>query len=266
MGVQNVSERPELHLGLPARALQFRLIVYDDELGITLLIFLLTGAFVLLLILAAYMGLLPHSTSSSIPAQLQPNDKFLHLVTFFFLSLTFYWIPDTTRRRTLQLTLLVCTLLLGVGSEIAQLVLPNDRAFDLFDILANVVGSLGAIGLCSWYHRRMLERRRKARFGALADDDGDQDDIELGLGTPGGDGEHGDAGHLGPQETGVTTLEQEVDNWDENAVDNWDTEDGPGPEEGQNHKSNLDGDVQKGSPASNPETSDVSNNVKTRND
>jgi VanZ family protein len=161
--------------------------------------------------------LLPHSTSSSIPSNLQPNDKFLHVVTFFFLSLVFYWIPDTTRRRSLQLTLLICTLALGIGSEIVQAILPNDRPFDPFDILANLVGSLGAVGLCSWYHRRMLERRRKARFGALGDER--EDDVELG-------GAGGSESGLGPQESGVMTLEQEVDNWDENAVDNWDTEEG----------------------------------------
>ncbi|KAL1982465.1 hypothetical protein VTN96DRAFT_1312 [Rasamsonia emersonii] len=221
------------------------------------------GAFVLLLLLSAYMGLLPHSTSSSIPAQLQPNDKFLHLVTFFFLSLIFYWIADTSRRRAMQFTLLVCTLFLGVGSEIVQGLLPNDRPFDPFDIVANVVGSLGAIGLCSWYHRRMLERRRKARFGALADG-GAEDDIELGLGASAGDGGHDGTSRLGPQETGVTTLEQEVDNWDENAVDNWDTEDGPGPEEGAHHQ--KADEVQKGPSASTTEASGVSSNVKTRND
>lgn len=170
------------------------------------------GAFLFLLILAGYIGLLPHSTSPSIPEKIQPNDKLLHLVTFFLLSLTFYWIADTSRRRTLQLSLLVCTLILGIGSEILQGFLPNDRAFDPFDLLANVVGSLGAIGLCNLYHRRMLERRRKARFGALMDGTGG-DDIELGAG-----GHEGGAG-LGPQETGVMTLEQEVDRWDENAID-----------------------------------------------
>ncbi|RAK76237.1 VanZ family protein [Aspergillus fijiensis CBS 313.89] len=185
------------------------------------------GAFVFLLILAAYIGLLPHSDSSSIPSQLQPNDKFLHVVTFFLLSLVFYWIPDTSRRRTLHLTLVVCTLILGIGSEIVQGLLPNGRTFDPFDLLANIVGSLGAVGLCSWYHRRMLDRRRKARFGSLGGGDGADDDVELGLAGSGG--HHLDDGHdgLGPQETGVLNLEQEVDNWDENAVDNWDTEDGP---------------------------------------
>jgi VanZ family protein len=117
------------------------------------------------------MGLLPNS---SLPAHLRPNDKVLHLVTFFLLSLIFYWIPDTTRRRTLQMTILACTLVLGIGSEIVQALLPNGRSFDPFDVLANIVGSLGAVGLCSWYHRRMLDRRRKARFGALAD--GAEDD------------------------------------------------------------------------------------------
>ncbi|PYH93261.1 VanZ domain protein [Aspergillus ellipticus CBS 707.79] len=189
------------------------------------------GAFCFLLILAAYIGLLPHSTSPTLPSQLQPNDKFLHVVTFFLLSLVFYWVFDTTRRRTLHLTLLVCTLILGIGSEIVQGILPNGRAFDPFDLLANIVGSLGAVGLCSWYHRRMLSRRRKARFGSIGGD-GTENDVELGVA-----GHHHHHHHdeddedyeegLGPQESGVTNLEQEVDNWDENAVDNWDTEDGP---------------------------------------
>ncbi|KAL2842340.1 hypothetical protein BJY01DRAFT_216571 [Aspergillus pseudoustus] len=179
------------------------------------------GAFVFLLLLSAYIGLLPHSDSPSVPARLQPNDKFLHLITFFALSLIFYWIPDTSRRRTLHLTLVVCTLVLGVGSEILQGILPNDRSFDPFDILANIVGSAGAVGLCSWYHRRMLERRRKARFGSLSEGG---DDVELGMG-PG----HREEDGLGAQESGVMNLEQEVDNWDENAVDNWDTEDGDDP-------------------------------------
>lgn len=141
------------------------------------------------------------------------------------MSIAFYWILDTTRRRTLHLTLIVCTLGLGIGSEIIQGFLPNDRAFDPFDILANVVGSLGAVGLCGWYHRRMLERRRKGRFGLMEDGDGD---VELGVGV----GEHSTREEeLGPQESGVMNLEQEVDNWDENAVDNWDDDEGPGPSE-----------------------------------
>lgn len=201
-----------------------------------------TGAFALLLLFSAYMGLLPHSTSDTIPANLQPNDKFLHLVTFFLLSIVFYWIPDTSRRRALQISLLVCTLLLGIGSEVLQALLPNGRLFDPFDIVANLVGSLAGIGLCGWYHRRMMERRRKARFGALADGVvGNGDDIELGLNDSSSSSSNNNNNNskdnhgIGPQETGITSLEHEVDNWDENAVDNWDTEDGPGPAEDDDH-------------------------------
>ncbi|KAI9757639.1 MAG: hypothetical protein M4579_003363 [Chaenotheca gracillima] len=103
------------------------------------------------------------------------NDKVLHFVTFFILT--------------------------------------NDRVFDPYDILANLVGSLCALGLCSWYHKRMLERKRQAKnYQAVPG----EEDLELG-----------EAG-LGPQESGVTdggpSLEEEVDNWDENVEDNWDEE------------------------------------------
>ena len=141
------------------------------------------------------------------------NDKVLHVITFFLLTVVFYWIVDTNRRRTLNMTLVVCTILLGVGSEFVQSFLPNNRDFDLYDIVANVVGSLVGLGLCSWYHKRMLERRRQHKtYDAVPGED--DADVELGEG----------------QQTGVTearsrTLEQEVDNWDENAVDNWEEED-----------------------------------------
>lgn len=142
-------------------------------------------------------------------------------MTFFCLTVAFYWIADTSRRRILHLSLLVCTLILGVGSEIAQGILPNDRPFDLFDLVANVAGSLAAIGLCSSYHKRMLERRRLARFGGLAGE-GNENDIELGLGGPPRGGEGEGTPRPGPQETGVLTLEEEVDRFDENAVDSYD--------------------------------------------
>jgi VanZ family protein len=198
---------------------------FAGELQIAILLpaipLIVLGAFAFLLVAAAYIGLLPHGESSTIPTQLQPNDKFLHLVTFFLLSVTFYWILDTTRRRTLHVTLLVCTLGLGIGSEVIQGFLPNGRDFDLFDIVANVVGSLSAIGLCGWYHRRMMERRRQSRYGLMEDG---TEDVELG-GV--GSSSRRESEIMGPQESGVMSLEQEVDNWDENAVDNWDTEEAP---------------------------------------
>lgn len=109
------------------------------------------------------------------------------------------------------MTLVVCTLGLGVGSEFVQSFLPNDRDFDMYDIVANVVGSLIGVSLCSWYHRRMLERRRQLKsYNAVPGEDGA--DVELGQ-----DHETGIvAGQIQPM-----TLEEEVDSWDENATDDW---------------------------------------------
>jgi hypothetical protein len=138
-------------------------------------------------------------------------------LTFFLLTVVFYWIVDTNRRRTLNLTLIVCTLGLGVGSEFLQSFLPNGRQFDLYDIVANLVGSLSGLGLCSWYHSRMLERRRSRRqYGAVPGED--EADVELGEGHESGvvDG------------APARTLDEEVDNWDENAEDAWDEDEGDG--------------------------------------
>jgi len=170
------------------------------------------GAFLFLLLAAAYAGL------SALQVDAVVNDKVLHFFTFFFLTICFYWILDTSRRRTLNLTLVVCTGILGVGSELLQAFLPNGRTFDLYDIVANVVGSLGALGLSTWYHMRMLERKRMAKsYQAVP---GEEDiDLELGEG-------------VGAQESGTTlanqpvpqTLDEELDHWDENAEDAWDEE------------------------------------------
>ncbi|KAI1505032.1 VanZ domain protein, partial [Biscogniauxia marginata] len=174
------------------------------------------GIFFLLCLLAGYAGL------SSLQVDAVVNDKVLHVVTFFLLTVVFYWIIDTNRRRTLNLTLVVCTLVLGVGSEFLQGFLPNGRSFDLYDIVANVVGSLAGLALCSWYHMRMLERKRQRRqYNAVPGED--EADIELGEGADVGQQEEGVMSAAGNERT--TILEQEVDNWDENAVDAWDDED-----------------------------------------
>jgi hypothetical protein len=97
------------------------------------------------------------------------------------------------------------------------LTLQNGREYDSLDIVANVAGSLLAVGLCLWYHKRMLERKRRAKSLNLA---AGLDDVELGEDVAG-------------QESGVvgSTLEDEVDNWDENAED-WDDEEAQGASNG----------------------------------
>lgn len=163
----------------------------------------------LLLLAAAYAGL------TSLQLGDYVNDKVLHTLTFFILSVVFYWIVDTNRRRTLHMTLVVCTLVLGVGSEFVQSFLPNDRDFDIYDIAANVVGSVAGIGLCAWYHKRMLERKRHRKtYNAVPGEE--EHDVELG------------EGHENGVVNGATrsrTLEEELDNWDEHAPDDWDEDD-----------------------------------------
>lgn len=126
-------------------------------------------------------------------------------------------------------------MVLGVGSEIAQGLLPNDREFDPWDVLANVIGSLAALGIATSYHKRSIERRRRAKYSALTGegiDDGDED-LELGEG-PG----LGSSRSAEEQETGIVnldgpnagrsktkTVEEELDKWDENQPDEWDADD-----------------------------------------
>jgi len=166
------------------------------------------GAFLFFVATAAYAGL----TSLQVDAIV--NDKVLHFLTFFILTTCFYWILDTSRRRSLNFTLLVCTGVLGVGSEFLQGLLPNGRQFDFYDIVANVAGSLAAIGLSTWYHMRMLERKRLAKQYQVVPGD-EEHDLELGDG-------------VGVQESGAVTatpaaptLDEEVENWDENLEDGW---------------------------------------------
>lgn len=62
-------------------------------------------------------------------------------------------------------------------SLLLQLATNNVESLDLYGTLLNILGSLSALGLAAWYHKRMLERKRersKNRYTALAttaDDD-----------------------------------------------------------------------------------------------
>lgn len=108
--------------------------------------------------------------------------------------------------------------------------MPNGRDFDFYDIVANIVGSLGGLGLCSMYHKRMLERKRQRKtYTAVTGEDGEvEGDIELGEGVIGAqengvvEGESASAGAGAGVARKNMTLEEEVDNWDENAPDDWD--------------------------------------------
>lgn len=93
----------------------------------------------------------------------------------------------------------------------------NGREFDYLDIFGNVLGSLAGLGLCNWYHKRLIDRKRVARgYRSVGDEElGGEgiDEVELGEGTS-------------AQETGVTgvaptatTIDEDLENWDENEQD-----------------------------------------------
>lgn len=63
--------------------------------------------------------------------------------------------------------------------------LVTNRAYDPLFIAANIIGSLCALGLCTIYHKRMLDRRREAKGYGVVPQGGE--DLEMGT-----------------QETGVT--------------------------------------------------------------
>jgi hypothetical protein len=100
---------------------------------------LLPAAFVVLLFLAASLGLAPNRLP-----QYKQSDKVLHFVTFFLITVScelpalslwpllklwsfqfcFYWIIETNRRRVIHFTLVACTAALSIGSEVVQGLLP----------------------------------------------------------------------------------------------------------------------------------------------
>ncbi|KAM3422463.1 hypothetical protein BST61_g2811 [Cercospora zeina] len=176
------------------------------------------ASFAGLLSTSAYFGL----STSKIPTYGQ-SDKGLHVVDFLLLTVTFYWILETSRRRAVHFTLLAITAGLSIGSEVIQGLLPNGRDFDPFDILANVVGSTCGLLLCSWYHSRMLERKRKNKTYDIVPGD-ENVDVELGEGPGLQDQE---SGVVDGQTNGTagkdTDVTQELDNWDENEED-WEEE------------------------------------------
>lgn len=119
--------------------------------------------------------------------------------------MTLYWAVDLPRRLLLKLVL-GASCALAVGSEFLQAALPNDRVFDPVDIAANFLGSALALGLCNWYHKRMLERKRQQKlhgYGLVDREDGD--DVELG-----------ESSHAG-QELGVIAEDDDDggEAWDE---------------------------------------------------
>ncbi|KAI5790659.1 hypothetical protein DFH27DRAFT_570804 [Peziza echinospora] len=117
------------------------------------------------------------------------NGKVLHFTTFFALTVCFYWIFETSRRRVVNFTFFSITIGLSIITELGQSILHTERPFDAYNIAANVLGSGLALLLMQWYHKRMLERKRsgsQSRYQPLstADDatEFEAPDLEAGGG------------------------------------------------------------------------------------
>lgn len=117
----------------------------------------IAAAFVIACIGTAYLGFADVKIS---------HDKLAHGSAFFVLSLLCYWSVDLPRKRAVNATLILVTAIMGIGSEFLQHFFTT-REFDYRDIGANIAGSLFATVVSSWYHGRLVERRRKARYNRL---------------------------------------------------------------------------------------------------
>jgi VanZ family protein len=67
-------------------------------------------------------------------------DKLGHLV--FYLIFSFLWCMALARNKTDKKNILFFSISFGVLMEICQLYLFNGRSFELYDIVANVIGSI----------------------------------------------------------------------------------------------------------------------------
>lgn len=113
----------------------------------------------------AYLGLSANSIEQ------KHADKALHFGAFFIQTFLFYWMIDAPRKKILKFTIGICTITASIVSEFVQSIWTNsERKFDIFDIIANMVGSGLAAAASFFYHGRLLERRRQARYDKLRND------------------------------------------------------------------------------------------------
>ncbi|KAI8048779.1 uncharacterized protein B0P05DRAFT_339067 [Gilbertella persicaria] len=112
----------------------------------------------LFLILMGILGFAPIHLSE------QVNDKILHFFIFFILAVFLYFLWNLSVKRNLILAT-SSLLVLAIGSEFIQGLLPY-RSFDIYDIIANLLG--GITGIClSSLTDYLINRHRenKRRFG-----------------------------------------------------------------------------------------------------
>lgn len=102
------------------------------------------GVFLITSLASLYLGILA-------PSGLLPvNDKILHLISFFMMGLSLYWVLDISKRKATQMTAIVLAFFC-VSSEVTQSYL-TVRPFDSVDIVANMLGSAMSLGYAPSTH------------------------------------------------------------------------------------------------------------------
>lgn len=95
------------------------------------------------------------------------HDKLLHFVTFFILTVEFYFVFDI-RYKSIKIlryiTFVICTLCGSVGLEIIQSLVNPKRVFDIYDISSNFVGSLLGLLFSTAFQALRVRRAKNKRL------------------------------------------------------------------------------------------------------
>ncbi|MBC7885698.1 MAG: VanZ family protein [Saprospiraceae bacterium] len=70
-------------------------------------------------------------------------DKLVHVIFYFIFSIL--WSIGLKNKNSIKKFVLIFSVSFGILMEICQFYLSNGRSFELYDILANIIGSLGGV-------------------------------------------------------------------------------------------------------------------------
>ena len=105
-------------------------------------------------IIICVLSLMPSRNLTELRFDLLAPDKLAHVAVYALLSFLWLWGYKETNRKKVSIVLLG-SIILGVLLEIAQYLFFPDRFFELYDILANVIGAIIGIIALFFYHKTL---------------------------------------------------------------------------------------------------------------